>query len=150
MEKRGQLKDAESYFQKIAERYEDKSQQSAFYVRNAGNPMFAAVGEPLRAKVYPQGIEKVALADLKAPPSDGVKLVNDTAYVTSIGLARGDIFVGFDGIRVHNMAQFTDARLRTVDPVVTYLVWNSHGYHEVKIVLPGRRLGVKIDNWRAK
>jgi tetratricopeptide (TPR) repeat protein len=150
MEKRGQLKDAENYFQKIAERYEDKSQVQAFYVRNASDPMFAAVGGPMRTQIYPHGIEKVALADLKAPPSDGLKLVTTNTFATSIGLAAGDVFVGFDGIRVHNLAQFGNVRLSSANPVVSYVVWNSHGYHEVKTILPARLLGVKIDNWQAK
>jgi hypothetical protein len=150
MEKRGNLKSAEDYFQKIEERYKDKSQLNAFYIRHASEPQFSAKGAAARAQVYPRGQEKVALADLKTPPADGVRMVDSTPFATTLGLKRGDIFVGFDGVRIHNMGQFTDMRLHTSDPNVTYVVWNPQGYREVKTVLPRRLLGVQIDNWQAK
>ena len=151
MEKRGKLKDAENYFQKIAERYDDKSELTSFYIRHTGDPMFAAISAPLKARLYPLGPEKVSVADLKTPPTDGVRMVDTTTFASNLGLRPGDIFVGFDGIRVHNVDQFKDIRMRTADPNVTYVVWNARkGYREIKAVLPARLLGVATDNWQAK
>ncbi len=78
-------------------------------------------------------------------------MVDTNTFASALGLRRGDIFVGFDGIRVHNVDQFKDVRMRTADPNVTYVVWNTkQGYREIKTVLPARLLGVETDNWQAK
>jgi hypothetical protein len=146
MERRGKLKEAEDYFEKIAERYEDNAPLDGFYARQrAANPEYekrAAAGE---RRIFPDGIKKVALADFQASPTVGTILAGNNQYIAAAKLKQGDVVVALDGYRTDNSTQYQYVRgLSRSDVPLQLIVWDGSRYREVTANPPKRRFRVDL------
>jgi hypothetical protein len=151
-EKHGQLKDALDYYGKIAERYNHAEEVDAFYARNRDkDPQYKEIADRQEKKLFPNGMEKVSLADLKTPPEDGVSVTSTSYKSAAMNVRAGDVVVAIDGIRVHDEEQYYFARGLKTDSKFQLIVWNrGSGYHEVNANVPGRRFGVDMADYRKK
>ena len=147
-EKHGHLKEAEDYFNKIAERYGKSEALHQYYGRH---PEFteerdkAIEAEQLKALV--NSLPKVALSDLKAPPEDGALLTSTSPKATEVGLNKGDVIVAVDGYRVRSSAQYLKVNGLTDNPKIQLIVWSDHGYREIAAEVPGRRFDFVIRDY---
>jgi tetratricopeptide (TPR) repeat protein len=148
MEKMGKWGDAETYYKKIKERYDDGSELNEFYIRNrARNENYNAVYKREKDQFFPGGFEKIRLADLSSPPVDGVAVKSETYLTQKYHVGVGAVFVGIDGYRVHSIQQYSFLRATTGDPNITLIVWSNGKYTEVKATLPNRKFECEIDNY---
>ncbi len=138
------------WFAKIEERYNDSSPVINFCLRYrnySGDTRFTAEVEKRINKLFPKGDEKVSLANLKAPPVDGIVFLQQTALMESAGLKKGDIIVAVYGKRVHNVTQYTYGRNMKDTPELEIIVWQGNAYREVTASPPGHLFGADIDNY---
>jgi tetratricopeptide (TPR) repeat protein len=149
LEKMGKFTEAEDYFEKIEERYQSDGELESFYVRNrTKTPEYEKHAASAMATLFPDGPQKIALADLKGPPDDGVILRSRNAKTDELGLKIGDIFVAVDGFRIHSLPQYSFVRAMSTDPRIGFFVWNGTAYFEIKATLPTRRYGADIRTWK--
>lgn len=125
--------EAVKYYQRIAERYEDDSALSAFYIRyqaSVGGGRFAAEAAAATHKIFPKGLQKIAPADLKGPVQ-GIPIVNAGSVGESWGLRPGDVVVALDGYRVESHQQYGAIKAMSDDPKMRLLVSQGGKYLEV-------------------
>jgi tetratricopeptide (TPR) repeat protein len=145
----GRLLDAETYFQKAAERYDSWAELAQFYSKYPAQPKFADAFQRTIVKIFPKGEEPADIATITGAPGDGVILVTTNKISDSLGLLKGDVVVAVNGARVRNRAQYT-YKLKTglsLSPAATLIVWSRNTYRSVKVNLPDGRLGVEIDTF---
>jgi tetratricopeptide (TPR) repeat protein len=148
LERDGQLAQAETYFNKITERYDQSGQVMAFYSRHRDNAQFAAAFDRAMAKVFPQGEEPANIPALAAAPTDGVVLTGTNRTVNEAGMKQGDVIVAVNGVRARNSAQYRYLLDRAKSPRIQLAFWSTRNYRSVVVNLPERRLGVSISDLR--
>ena len=120
-EKMGNLAEAESYGQKVQERYNDTSALASFYKRHAdkGDPGFQAKFDQPASTVFPNGMKKVALADLSGPPAVGISFSKTSDSMRAFGLSSDQIIMArLDGYGVANQAQYMFIRSLSDSPLM--------------------------------
>ena len=148
LERTGDLAQAEDYFRKIDERYEDGNDLAIFYVRNrAHSPEYEAAARNAIAKIFPNDLEQVQISDLLTAPRDGVALSGTGAVAQKLGLGAGDVLVAIDGYRIRNKSQYYLVRDLKRDPMISYIVWQKGHYVEAKGNVPQRILGATIADY---
>ena len=148
LETMGREDEAESYFQKVQERYGNPGPLLGFYGRQAGkNPAYAQKLKAAEHEVFPRGIETATLAQLSGQPADGVRVKEDNELSRRSGLRAGAIIVGLDGKRVHNMDQYDYVRALTADPKMELLVYQHNRYQELHANVPGRQFKLDFSTW---
>ncbi|HWB59548.1 MAG TPA: hypothetical protein VG733_08650, partial [Chthoniobacteraceae bacterium] len=150
LEREDKLPEAEQVFVAIRERYSEPMPLAAFYFRHKEDPRFAASAVSLTKSLFPNGIEKAALADFTAPPTDGVLIKSNSALLHQYSLAPGDVFVAIDGMRVHNMNQYTFGRMMSEQPDFSVIAWTHGHYIEVKASIPHHLFGCDIGDYSGK
>lgn len=121
----------------VAERYGANSDLLGFYLRRSNqDPSLKPEVDRIALQVFPNGIERVALADLTKEPVDGVRFLEVGDTGRRAGLHNADIVVAVDGMRVHNIEQYRVARRASVAPDMQLIVWRS-GQH-IEIAAPLR------------
>jgi len=146
-------KGAHQWYANILERYEDSGPLVAFCIRyksKTGDTTFDSELQKYASKVFPNGIEKVTLANFSSAPRDGVLLNGDSDLLKAAGMKSGDVIVAVYGIRVHNEAQYEYQRDQNINSELELIVWQGDGYHEIKTSPPNHRFGVDIGNYRKK
>jgi tetratricopeptide (TPR) repeat protein len=141
------------WYANIEERYEDSGPLVAFCLRyksKTGDTRFDGEVQKRANKVFPNGVEKVAIGNFIGAPIDGVVLKEESDLLKAAGLKQGDVIVAAYGIRVHNVIQYDYERDNSDDPEMDLIVWQGDGYHEIKASPPNHRFGVDIDNYRKK
>lgn len=141
------------WYSKIEERYNDSVPVTDFCMRYkelTGDNRFESEVQNRVDKIFPKGLEKVSLAELKTPPADGVLIDGQSAAMESAGLKKGDVIVAAYGIRVHNVVQYTYQRGTKKTPELNLIVWQGDGYHEFNPSLPNHRFGVDIKDYVAR
>lgn len=144
---------AVDWFSKIEERYNDSTPLLDFCLRHkesTGDRRFDPELEKRMDKVFPKGLQKVAVADFKSPPADGVLLNGQSALMDSAGLKKGDVIVAVHGVQVHNIMQYAYERSATDTPEMELIVWQGDAYREIKSSPPNHKFGVGILNYPEK
>jgi tetratricopeptide (TPR) repeat protein len=147
-ERAGRLFDAESYFRKQAERYEDWEDLAIFYTRHFNEPKFTAAFERMITKIFPKGEEPADPTSMGGVPGDGVLLNTTSKTIESLGLQKGDVIVAINGIRIRNKGQYFYKMDTARSSKVDLIVWSKRSYRSVTADLPNHRLGVDIYNYQ--
>jgi tetratricopeptide (TPR) repeat protein len=152
LEATGDSAGAFEWFAKIDERYEDARPLGAFCIRyrvKTGSMGFDAEVQKRIGEFFPQGFEKVTLADFHAPPTDGIVFKSDSQRLNDAGMHQGDVVVAIYGVRIHNEVQYDCESDVHADPGLDLIVWKMHDgrYEEVKASPPFHRFGVKIHTY---
>lgn len=151
MERREKFHLAESYYAKIAERYDDKTPLAGFYLRNKKqNPNYEAAAEQQKKEIFPDGLQKVALSDFKDAPDRGVLTEQGNELTEKAGLQKGAIIVALDGIRVATMEQYLSLRAENASPVLKLIVYQNGKYQEIEASPPGKRFGIGLSTFSRK
>lgn len=147
MERMGRYREAESYYKKIEERYHSGDLSDQFYIRyeqRIGDGRYRAEAQEALKKVFPQGLQRAALADLGAAPSPSRGYVvtwKPSVPLARIGLKTRDVIVALDGYRIDNRPQY-DTVLRFTDKrEVALVVWREGRYVELKGQMRRERYG---------
>jgi S1-C subfamily serine protease len=123
-------------YETAAQRYDNYNELLAFYLRRSDRePALKARFDALRSRVFPQGLERVQLKDFTAEPAGGVTLLKVGDSGRRAGLRDHDIAVALDGYRVRNYKQYRVVRGAKSAPVMTFVVWRSGKYIEVRAPL---------------
>ena len=145
--------DAFDWYQKIEERYDDSGPLVSFCTRYktlTGDTRYDDQIAKKTIKAFPNGFEKVRLADFSAAPNDGVLFKENSELLQAAGLKSGEVIVAIYNTRVHNQAQYEYLRDNNTNPELVLIVWQGDGYHEVKASPPEHRFGVDIGTYRKK
>jgi tetratricopeptide (TPR) repeat protein len=133
-ERMGRWADAEEWFRRMADRYEDnESTLLSFYLRRerAGKEGRASgPREALLVKIFPAGMEKMTEVpgEGSVAPTGGLQLVGASRDAKAAGLAGGDIIVAVDGVRVQTHDQYLTVRLLRREPEMALTVWRKDHY----------------------
>jgi hypothetical protein len=100
-------------------------------------------------KLFPQGIEKVALRDFHGPPADGVLIRQENALLKAAGLKKGDVIVAVYGVRVHNLLQYAYGRELKQTPEMDLIVWQGDAYRAFKPSPPRHLFGLDFGDYSA-
>ncbi|XHR27346.1 MAG: hypothetical protein ACFUZC_15530 [Chthoniobacteraceae bacterium] len=147
-ERMGNPAQAETYFEKINERYKDNLPLLAFYVRQTvANPSYAAKVKSNLGSIFPNGLETVAMENFTAAPQKGVLINEESPLLAKNGLKRGDIIVALDGKRVQSFPQYKLVRELTESPHLELIIYHAGAYKQVQAEAPNRRFGADFCNW---
>ena len=149
LERMGRDQEAESYFEKINERYNDPKPLHLFYAREAiSHPNeYAEKIKTAQKEIFPQGIPEVTLAQMTGKPGQGVLVHGENEISRQCGLKPDAIVVGLDGKRVRNLAQYTYMRVISTSPIMDLLVYQDGHYQPIHATVPGRRFGLLLTSW---
>jgi hypothetical protein len=150
-ERQGRYADAEKLMQQIEERYDNSTPLGEFLMRRA----LATKDQQLQAKAaellrdaYPQGPQPLVSHALPATAGDGVRFASYGPRAEALGFEPGDIIVGVDGWRVHDTAQYAVVLRFAYDETLTFTVFRHGRYQDLKITVPERWLGSRLNNVR--
>jgi hypothetical protein len=149
LERTGDYAGAESYYRRIAERYENTTPLEDFYLRRqvkGGDPRYRALAADAMKKQFPEGLQRVGIGDFNTPPAQppqGLTISKDllTEKLRRFGLQLGDQLYALDGYRVKNNDQFVVVRSFSDEPEMTAIVWRNGQYLEIKGRFARRRFG---------
>jgi tetratricopeptide (TPR) repeat protein len=151
MERLNKLPEAEDYFQKIAERYNNNGALSAFYVRqyqkNPSSP-FAEKYRQLERAAFPSGLRNVSVGDFHEMPKSGVFIQNSNDLLQHAGMKPSDVIVALDGKRVDTFEQYNFVRAMTTSDEMDFIVWSNGNYRALHARVPSRRFGLKFVTYR--
>ncbi len=153
LERLGRFDEARQQYEAIRARYNEPQPLEQFAVRSffgRGDARYESLAEGAVARDFPQGLQRIARAELTAPPYEGVLILDETAEGRRIGIHQGDIVVAMDGYRVSTHQQYMTVRAFRVDPRVEWIVWRDGRYFEVAAELPGRSFESKFTRWTAR
>jgi tetratricopeptide (TPR) repeat protein len=149
-EKMGKLKEAEDYFAKIKERYDDSAPLDFFYHRHAQeNERYKKADLAYQKKIFPAGSRKLDPSQLKTAPTLGILVTSESDLTQKFGLHHGEIIVSVAGTATDNKAQYTYMMDSNHDDNYEFTVWNGKEYRTVKAVLPKHRWGINIEDYKA-
>jgi tetratricopeptide (TPR) repeat protein len=140
-------------YSNIDDRYNDNGPLMAFCLRHktlTGNTRFDSELKDSLGKLFPNGIEKVSLADFHGPPTDGVLIQGQNSLLLSAGLRAGDVIVALGGNRTHTFAQYSYLRDAQSDPIMDLIVWQGDAYHEIRAVPPNHRFNVDFGDYQPR
>jgi hypothetical protein len=95
-------------------------------------------------RIFPDGLQRVALKDFRESPSDGAQFVTSNETVAYWKLKAGDVVVAVDGFQIHNEQQYDAVRSFSESPKMVLIVWHEGRYAEFPVDLQGRRFGVNL------
>jgi tetratricopeptide (TPR) repeat protein len=147
-ERDARLSDAESYFRKQAERYEDWEDITQFYTRHPNEPKFKDALETVAAKLFPDGRQGLDTATGQNAPAAGVLLTAASKTTDSLGLQKGDVIVAINGVRIRNKGQYYYQMDTSPSPKIDLIVWSHGNYCLATANLPDHRLGAQIQNFQ--
>ncbi len=134
----GRYREAESYYKKIVERYEDQGMLDQFYVRyeqRIGDGRYRTEAQEALKRLFPQGLQRAALGDLGAPPTPGKGYLvtwKPGPGMTRVGLQTRDVVVAVDGYRVNDEEEYETVWGFTDKRDIALIVWRGGRYLELK------------------
>jgi hypothetical protein len=136
LERIGRYAEAEEWYRKIVERYGETSRAplDEFYIRyehRVADGRFAREAKAALARVFPAGLERVTVGELKAAPVDGVRISGRSQASTRFGLVKDDVVVALEGYRVRTHAQYDVLRTLDDTPRRSIIVWRHGRYLEI-------------------
>jgi hypothetical protein len=134
LERVGRYEEAAEYYTRIAERYQDPLAEDSFFAKNKDrldSKRYGARIAEAMARLFPAGVQKVALADFTGRP-DGARLAGQTTQVAAWGLKGGDVVVALDGYRLRNHDQYGAIKGWSDDPRMRLIVFDGERYREVE------------------
>ena len=149
-ERMGNIESADSYFEKIKERYDDSAPLTCFYQRQATlhpDSGYAAKAKSSIGSIFPGGMASAKLADFSDPPKKGVIIAGQNEFLLQCGLKKGSIIVALDGKRTETFLQYSFVRELTKSPHMEFIVFQDGKYQEVKAEVPERRFGLDFRSW---
>jgi hypothetical protein len=150
-ERTGAADKAEGLLREVAEHYEDETALLSFYLRAEarGDRRYAAAAAPIAARLFPQGVERVAVNHFTAgePPDRGVKVEGATRRLALAGLRDGDVIVALDGYRVRDYAQYSVVRDLSGDPAMRFVYFRDGRYLVAEGRFPQRAIADYLRNW---
>jgi hypothetical protein len=150
-ERTGDAAKAEALLRQIADRYDDETALLSFYLRAAarGERRYAAAAAPIQARLFPQGVERVAVTDFRAgeAPDKGVKVEGPNRRLALAGLRNGDVLVAVDGYRVRDYAQYTVVRDLSRDVAMRFVYFRDGRYLVAEGHFPRRTISDYLRNW---
>ncbi len=145
--------EAEDYFGKIAERYQDSGPLIAFYRRHGGEKPaspYAKKLQRLTSAVFPQGIRKARLEDFHDAPRQGVLVAEANAAVIRAGLKLNDVIVALNGDRTDTFEQYGVVRSSDTKPDMRLIVYREGtGYLEITCSQHRRVFGANFVTYEA-
>jgi len=150
LEATGKPAEAFEWLVRNEERYNQSGPLLRFcarYKERTGDSRFDAELQKRMGQLFPQGVEKVSLADFKTPPSDGVIVRQENNLTRDAGLRAGDVIVATYGIRVHSFAQYGHARDSSDQAELALIVWQGGAYREIRAHPPDHRFGVDFGTY---
>jgi tetratricopeptide (TPR) repeat protein len=151
MERMGQLDEAELYYGRLLQRYEDKRELLGFFYRQARvakNPAYERRLQRMMPGVFPKGLEELDRAGLPSTPPDGVVVRGENDKTLPHGIYRGHVIVGLDGFRVHTFEEYKAVRSLSQSAEMDLLVWRGRSYDDVRLTLWNRELDVKMEDFK--
>jgi hypothetical protein len=150
-ERTGALAKAEDLYQKIAERYKQEASLLSFYLRvqATGDARYAAAAAPIAAKLFPQGLQRVGVADFTTgtPPDRGLSVEGPGRRLAAAGVRGGDILVALDGYRVRTEDQYDVVWRLSKDPAMTFIVYRNGSYLAATGRFPRRAIADNLREW---
>lgn len=145
----GELAKAEQLYIDANERYSKNYPLIGFYVRHADkNKKYADEAARLLKKDFPNGLKRIELSSLAAPPKLGVKVTYCDPLAQSLGLQTGSIIVGINGYKTDNETQFNIARKTTLNPNLKTTYFDRVKYKEVVVPTVMRNeLGISVEDY---
>jgi hypothetical protein len=134
LESRGSLAEAEKRYIALRDRYKLENPLRDFHMRAAQRPggeRWAAEAEAARAKVFPNGLERMPKGDTAAP-TKGAVLTEPSAGLLQAGIRPGDTVVAIDGYRVTDPHQYGAVKALAITPKMVLTIWHEGKYVEVE------------------
>jgi hypothetical protein len=153
MERMKRLREAEEYYRRIQERYNDGEALVGFYYRRARVDKDASYETRLRtalALALPSGLEPFDRASLPPAPQDGAVFKGANDNTKRYGIQWGNVVVAVDGFRVHDYPAYDLVRALSQSPKMKLVVWRGKSYDEIEVELWDRRFRVDMDSYPAK
>jgi hypothetical protein len=149
LEWRGELGEAEGYFQQLERRYQHPQPLVGFYYRmvEAGRSDYESKFQRGIRAAFPDGLERLDTSRLPRAPSDGVRLSNPGPDAALVGLEAGDIIVGLDGWRVHSFRQYLYPANFDFRPDMTIYLWHKGRYMELHAHVMTRDLPLDLGTY---
>ena len=141
LEKSGRLERSFGYLREVQERYGQRQQMVALYLRNKDHFKGSEVEhyvEPVFRELFANGLESVALASLSGPPRDGILVKWTSRRMDEAGVKPGAILVAVDGLRVRNEEQYRCVRALADTTTLHLIAWQNDAYVELTPTLVDR------------
>jgi tetratricopeptide (TPR) repeat protein len=149
-ERMGKFSEAEKYFLAIQERYNDSFGLCLFYRRHADNKDYKQKGDVLEKNIFPEGLKKVDITNIKEAPDTGILITVGGDLTEKYGLKVKEIIVAVNGIQVKTREQYHYMLNASPGTKMQFVVWNGNAYRTLEADLPDRRWGCQIRAYHPK
>lgn len=151
LERKGRLREAESFMKAIGERYDTEAPLDLFYMRaqkRLGGRVYEEKARRAMQRLFPDGLEPARISDFNRPPRDGVVILDDTPGVRKLGLARNDVIVALDGYRTRGLHQYQAVRGFRDEGKIELIVWSvaRREYATAQGSFRNRRFGSRLSD----
>jgi tetratricopeptide (TPR) repeat protein len=153
LERTGRLDKAERHYRQIFEVYNDPGDMTGFYYRQArvaGKAVYESRLRDALALALPSGLEPLDRKILPPKPTDGVVVKKENDNTKRCGIKWGNVIVGLDGFRVHDLKSFYVVKALSYSPHMKLVVWRGQGYDDVEAELWDRRFRVDLEDLAPK
>jgi tetratricopeptide (TPR) repeat protein len=150
MERMGRLREAEEYYRRKFERYDNATDLAGFYYRQARvekKPEYEAKFRDAMALALPAGLESFDRAALPPSPTDGVVIRSGNDNTKRYDIRWGHVIVGLDGFRVRSVEAYSVVRALSQSPRMKLVIWRGKSYDDVEVELWDRQFRVDIDTF---
>jgi hypothetical protein len=151
MERMGRLDDAELYYGRMSQRYEEKEQLLGFFYRQSSvlkNRQFDRRLEKMMPEVFPKGLEKLDRAKLPATPTDGVVVQGSSERTKKYELPYGAVVVALDGFRVHTLKEYDAVLALSQAAEMNLVVWRAVSYDDIRASLWDRSFYAELKDYK--
>jgi hypothetical protein len=147
----GRYDEAERVYRQIAQHYSgDTAALGIFLMRRAlevHDKVLEVRAADLLRHDFPTGLEPVVTYALDASPVDGAVFETFGRRAASLGFEPTDVIVAVDGWRVRNATQYYDLSRMYRGDAMTFVVWRSGQYREIKHHIPQHWVGSKYRDY---
>lgn len=151
MERMGRLREAEEYYRRIHERYNDSEELVGFYYRRSRVDKDTSYETRLRdalALALPSGLEPFDRASLPPAPKDGAVFRSANDNTKRYGINWGNVIVAVDGYRVHDFNAYSVVKALSQSPKMKLVIWRGTSYDEIEVELWDRMFRVDMDTFK--